>query len=115
MTTLIDSGAAKSMMKTDKWREICSRTNQPLALQQGLQLRSLSGHMLPTKGLATIQTLGKSCEFYVTDSLQHDVLLGIDALNVLGMVLNCEDGTVLLGGERFKWGKYDILVFSDSH
>ena len=67
-----------------------------MALKKGLTLRSLSGHPLLTKGVATIQVLGKSIDFYVTADMRHDVLLGIDALNTLEMTLRCVDKSIVL-------------------
>ena len=108
--SLVDSGAARSMISERKWKELCTTTNRPAALKTGLQLRSLSGHLLPTKGLATIPILGKSIELYVTDSLQHDMLLGIDALKVLEMKMCCVEGTITLGGQVFGWGHRDPVI-----
>ena len=114
MDTLVDSGAARSMLKESRWKEICAKTNQPPVLKEGLQLRSLSGHPLPTKGVATVNVLGKPVDFYVTPTMSHDLLLGIDALNTLEMTLHCAENDsekrICLGGYKFKWGSIEQEV-----
>ena len=102
--TLIDSGACKSMIKTDVWKACATAMRIPMALRQGLPLVSLSGHELPTRGVASIVVLGKSLQFYVIDHLAHDMLLGIDALKTLQMKLDCGSQTVLLADREFSWG-----------
>ena len=48
--------------------------------------------------MATIPLLGQQIRVHVAKSLQHDLLLGDDALRTLPAIINYEQGTVSLGG-----------------
>ena len=88
------------MLRTDVWRDLCAQSHRAPLLRAGLRLRSLSGHEIPTRGRGAVTLLGKHGDFYVTDTLQHDALLGTDLLEQLGAKILYKERTVILGGER---------------
>ena len=65
MLALIDTGAARSMMKTEVWRTLCYSRGLPAITRPGLRLRALSGHELVTRGKAMVSIHGMKCEFYI--------------------------------------------------
>ena len=110
MHTLVDSGACRSMIREDVWKQCCKETGSPDTLHPGVTLRSLSGHTLPTVGVCKIQLLGEWLELYVVTEMRHDMLLGIDALNTLEMMLDCKSKTVELGSSIFHWGTFEQIA-----
>ena len=94
--SLIDTGAARSMMREDVWRQVCSRRGQPAMTFPGLRLRALSGHEIVTLGKAIVFISGTRCEFYIVKKLQHDALLGDDVLTQLGASITFNDRLVKL-------------------
>lgn len=108
--TLVDTGACRSLMKTETWRDICRANHRPLLLSRGLTLKSLSGHVIPSKGKATVNIYGANLEFYIVDKLGHDVLLGSDALDKLRSHIDYESHQVKLAG---KWHPYTYSTTED--
>lgn len=99
--TLIDTGAARSMMREDVWTALCHRRGQPAVAIPGLRLRALSGHEIVTLGKAGVWVKGVRCEFYIVKRLQHDALFGDDVLTALGAEISFADRTVRLAGDRY--------------
>ena len=95
---LIDSGASRSLIGYQFWLEICDKLHRPALTVRGERLKGLSGHIIDTFGVATIPLLGQQIRVHVAKSLQHDLLLGDDALRILPAIKNYEQGTVSLGG-----------------
>ena len=100
--SLIDTGAARSMMKTEVWRELCHKRGQPAISRQGLKLRGLSGQELKTRGKADVRIDGRRCEFYIVDRLSHDALIGDDVLKILKADISYENKSVTLGGRLYE-------------
>ena len=98
---MVDTGAARSMMREDVWRQLCKIRRQPTVTFPGLRLRALSGHELQTLGKATVRVAGKKCEFYIVKELQHDALMGDDILAILKAEISYHDRQVLLLGKSY--------------
>ena len=86
LSSLIDTGAGRSMMRTDVWRKLCYARGVPAITRPGLRLRALSGHELVTKGTAKVLVHKVMCEFYIVDALAHDALIGDDVHYLSGHV-----------------------------
>ena len=93
---MVDTGAARSMMREGVWRDICKRRKQPTITFPGLKLRALSGHEIPTLGIATVVIQKKKCSFYIVKDLLHDALLGDDILNLLQARIAYDQREVIL-------------------
>ena len=101
--TLVDSGASRSMMRLDVYREYCKKLHRSPVLYRGETLRSLSGHELPTRGRSCIMIKGKAIHVYIVDRLFHDFLMGGDALESLEAVINYKEQTVTLAGDQYRY------------
>ena len=101
--TLVDTGAARSLCRKDVWLNICKGCHRNPIVQQGETLRSLSGHILPTLGRTSIEVNGFTIYVYVVEELHHDILIGGDALNILGANIDYRSHEVRLGGKRYKY------------
>ena len=103
MCALVDTGACRSLVNSETWRDICRASHRPPLLTQGLALRSITGHVIPTKGKANINIYGRELEFYVVESMQHDMLLGNDALQKLHSNIDYEGKVVRLANIRHEF------------
>ena len=83
-TALIDSGAARSLMNMQTWKRLCDRNGRlPLLKRSDVNLQTLAGEGIPTAGSTVALICGKLLQFYVFKDLNHDILLGGDALETL--------------------------------
>ena len=101
--TLVDTGASRSLIRKDVWTDICRGMHRTPLLFTGEVLQSLSGHALPTRGRSCITVSGKSVYVYVIDELFHDLLLGGDALDILGAVIDYRHHTVTMDDKKFEY------------
>lgn len=95
---LLDTGAARSMITLECLRKAFPRIDLDIDASPGITLKSLSGHVLPTFGVVSVPVYGLFVEFYVVESLSHEILLGSDALRTLRAVINYNTNTVILAG-----------------
>ena len=75
MRALIDSGACRSLLYLDAWRNYCMKTGRGTRLRKipkGITLRSLSKQEIPTRGLAVVNVYDVDVQFHVVSSLSHD-------------------------------------------
>ena len=77
---------------------ICKKTHRMPLLRRGLALRSLTSHVIPTKGKAMINVYGRNVEFHIVDKMQHNLLLGHGALHELQSRIDYEYKTIELAG-----------------
>ena len=101
-SVLVDTGAARSLMKKAVWLDICQYSHRAPVVQTAEVLKSLSGHVLPTLGRTNIELQGKVVPFYIVDKLRTDVLLGGDALDILEANIDFKTHSVKLGGRSIK-------------
>lgn len=94
---LIDTGACRSMMRSDKWRTVCKKTGRMPGIRVGVQLKSLSGHVIKSKGIGTVEVEGKLFDVHIVEEMDHDMLVGNDILEGLNAVVDYEKGIVKLG------------------
>ena len=99
----MDTGASRSLIRKDVWTDICMGMHRTPLLFTGEVLQSLSGHVLPTSRRSCITVSGKSVYVYVIDELFHDLLLGGDALDILGAVIDYRHHTVTMDDRKFEY------------
>ena len=92
--TLVDTGAARTLLRQDAWETYRREHGLPRYLGVAVQVRSLSGNLLPTIGTAQVLIEGKLISVIVVPTLQHDLLLGDDALRTLCAKLDLAANTV---------------------
>ena len=102
---LVDSGASRSMIRQDVWKELCYRGLSDGRLKNDIRLRSLTGHLLENLGAAMVRMYGRSCKFYVIKNLQHEMLIGTDVMEVCGAGIFYENKTVVLCRREHPWIK----------
>lgn len=105
---LVDSGAGRSMIKTGVWRKLRQMGEAKKELRDGVRLRSLSGHLIPTVGVAEVRIVGIWCNFHVVDELQHDMLIGTDVMEKSGAVIVYSRTMITLNGVEHGWVGRDI-------
>ena len=98
--TLVDTGATRSLLREDKWHEYRHQHGLPHYLGVAEKIRSLSGDLLPTIGKAEIMLHHQPVPVIVVPSLQHDFLIGDDALRLLRATVDYRSNTLELGGEK---------------
>lgn len=103
LSALVDTGAARSMIRTASWEKLIPTGAASKRLEPGIGLRSLSGHLLHTKGVSEIHIYDAPCKFHVVDDLQHDILLGSDALLRCGAEIVYKMKQVMLCGRVHGW------------
>ena len=81
LETLVDCGAARSLISEKAWNKIKHLT--PQNPRPGAKLYSLSDNIIENKGVVEIEILNKVVPVYIVPSLVHDLLLGVDALRIL--------------------------------
>lgn len=92
------------MIRKDCWEGLKKRGVASVRLETGCRLRSLSGHLIPTLGVAQIPLYGTVCPFFVVKELQHDMLLGTDVMLLGNANIVYNDHTVSLRGRVHHWG-----------
>ena len=102
---LVDSGACRSMISGEKWSELEAKGVRKETDRSGLRLRSLSGHILPTKGLVRLTVHGHPCSLCIMPGMSHDLLLGSDYLQESGAVIDYAKQEVFIADRphRFDW------------
>ena len=100
---LIDSGASRSMIKECVWEELCREGITDGRLTHGVRLRSLTGHLLDTRGVASIRLYGRDCKFHVMRDLQHSLLIGTDVMAICEAALSYAQKNVTLCGRKHPW------------
>ena len=93
---LADSGACRSLLRYDTWKDICEWAGKSPLLHRipnGLRLRSLSKNEIPTLSIGRVCIFGQVVEFFVINNMQHDMLLGDDDLRTLKAKIcyNCNE------------------------
>ena len=106
LNALVDTGACRSMIRTDVWKDICAQARRQPLLRPGLRLRSLSGHEIPTRGRGETTLFGHKVNFYVTDTLHHEALFGTDILATLDAEIRYKEEVVLLNGQRHQYRQW---------
>ena len=97
LRTLVDTGAARTLIRQDKWNEVQSRNGLPRYLGAAEHIRSLSGDLLPTVGVGQVMICNEPIPVIVVPTLQHELLLGDDALRLLRAKLDFTNNTVSIG------------------
>ena len=92
--TLVDTGAARTLLRQDAWEAYRREHGLPRYLGVAVQVRSLSGNLLPTVGTAQVMIEGKLISVIVVPTMQHDLLMGDDALRALCTKLDLAANTV---------------------
>jgi len=100
---LVDTGAARSMMRADIWKELVKKGVAESALSEGVPLCSLTGHVLPVRGVAKVSVFDRMCDFFVVNVLQHEMLLGTDFLSECDGVIEYNERMITLCGLRHPW------------
>ena len=106
LNALVDTGACRSMIRTDVWKDICAQARRQPLLRPGLRLRSLSGHEIPTRGRGETTLFGHKVNFYVTDTLHHEALFGTDIIATLDAEIRYKEEVVLLNGQRHQYRQW---------
>ena len=96
METLIDSGAARSLISERAWNKI--RPFTPQRPRPGVTLFSLSDNEIKNKGIVEIEILNKTIPVYIVPSLSHDLLLGSDGLRILEAEIYLYKNVIRLNG-----------------
>ena len=91
------------MVRAEVWEKLKSRGRASCKLKPGLRLRSLSGHLIPSSGVAEIIIAGVMCDFYVVPELQHDLLIGTDVMEKCRAVISYDETSVTLNGREHRW------------
>ena len=98
--TLLDTGSQLSLV-SEKFVELLEPSLVRPAEKQKVTLVSASGHKLkPTRSVKIRITLGKVRmyhDFVVVDGFNHDMILGIEFLNVRKALLDFENQTMIIG------------------
>ena len=81
MQTLVDCGAARSLISEKAWNRI--KHFVPQRPRPGGKLVSLSNNEIVNNGIVEIEILNKMIPVYIVPTLVHDILLGADALRIL--------------------------------
>ena len=100
---LADSGACRSLLRYDTWKDICEWAGKSPLLHRipnGLRLWSLNKNEIPTLGIGRVCIFGQVVEFFVINNMQHDMLLGDDALRTLKAKICYNRDEVRLMGKR---------------
>ena len=99
LRTLVDTGATRTLIRQDKWNEVQSRNGLPRYLGAAERIRSLSGDLLllPTVGVGQVMICNEPIPVIVVPTLQHELLLGDDALRLLRAKLDFTNNTVSIG------------------
>ena len=89
-----------SMIKSQVHNALQSRGFADGELLQGVRLRSLSGHLIPTKGVGKVCMARVHCEFCVVGELQHNFMQKCNATIsyentsiTLNSIAHCRIGT----------------------
>ena len=112
---LVDSGAYRSLLAWDSWQDICKSIHQCPKLYSpppGVTLATLKGDQISVEGMTRLTIYGKSIEFFVLKGLQHDMLLGDDALRILNAKIDYDKNEIVLNkrphdNQRMK--RFEIL------
>ena len=99
--TLVDTGAARTVMGHDKWTDYCSRNGIPNYLRPCARLRTLTGEELPTLGEGQVTIESVFIDVIVVPVLSHDLILGDDALRKLHAYLDLGGNTVTLNSQVY--------------
>ena len=94
--TLVDTGAARTVMRHDKWTDYCSQNGIPNYLRPCARLRTLTGEELPTLGGGQVTIESVLIDVIVVPVLCHDLILGVNALRKLLAYLDLGGNTVTL-------------------
>ena len=101
--SLIDTGAACTLIKESFWLTLCKdKRRVPLLKPVKEQLVTLTGEKLPVKGRTIIKLFDEVMEVIVTDKIKHDLLLGNDTLTVLNALIDCGNRVVTLKGNQYR-------------
>ena len=112
LTTLVDSGAARSMIRLSALHKLIRAGVTTGKLKQGVKLRSISGHAIPTLGVVEIKLFNIKCQFYVVEVLAHELLIGTDVMINCSAQINYTDKTVILAGKSHLWA--DVCFLNDN-
>ena len=103
--SLIDTGAARSLMSKEIWEKIKLRQCRVDELTPADLLVTVTGDEIKTLGKTKIAILGKIVSFYVTEDSSHDILLGADALKTLNANIKINNDTITLNNQVLKYIK----------
>ena len=115
LNTLVDTGACRSLLHVDAWKDLCRQAHRSMHLVPGTNLRTLNGGVIESLGRTVVRILGKDLEVFVVKSMKHDLLLGDDALEALGAVIDFRNNTVSFMGKSYgtrQAGNMDVDVNS---
>ena len=84
VVSLIDMGAARSLIRQDIWIKICNKVGRKSLIRKtNKRLHTLTGDWIEVAGKAVLTIYGKKVEVYIYKDLRHDLLLGDNALRTL--------------------------------
>ena len=98
MNNLIDTGAARSLLRLDVFK----RLGRPHLLQPTSEvLRSLSNNIIQVCGITQLAVEGTPITVYVVPELSHELLLGDDSLRALKALVDFTSEYVILNGSKY--------------
>ena len=95
---MVDTGAAVSLLRKDKWQLLGGADKYKLEQWTGSQLVGVEGSPVPVYGATCVKVqMGDLCvniDFLVVESLKVESLIGIDFLEKHRYVVNLEEGVI---------------------
>ena len=71
-------------MISDKWQAVCKNAGSMPCIRVGLKLKSLSRHIIESKGIAAVEVDGRMFDVHIVEEMDRDMLVGNDICGQVG-------------------------------